>query len=115
MTPLIKDGRLRALAQTSTERSALLSDVPTMIENGYPVFHVTSWLVIAAPSGTPAKILDKLNAVINETLADPAVIKAYANQGMTIAGGSTEKAQAKLRREVETWALAVKLSGAKAQ
>lgn len=115
MTPLIKDGKLRALAQTSTERSALLPDVPTTIESGYPAFHVTSWFVIAARSGTPAKTLDKLNAVINETLADPAVTKAYANQGMTITGGSIEKAQAKLRREVETWALAVKLSGAKAQ
>ncbi len=115
MTPLIKDGKLRPLAQTSAERSALLPDVPTMAESGYPGLHATSWFVIAAPSGTPKDVLEKLNKTINDALADPALIKAYTDQGMAITGGSVEKAQAKLEQEIKTWALAVKVSGAKVQ
>lgn len=115
MTPLIKDGKLRPLAQTSAERSALLPDVPTMTESGHPGLNATSWFVIAAPSGTPKDVLEKLNKAINDALADPAIIEVYAAQGMAITGGSVEKAQAKLEREMKTWALAVKVSGAKAQ
>lgn len=115
MTPLIKDGKLRPLAQTSSERSELLPDVPTMKESGYPALSVTSWFVIAAPSGTPKDRLEKLNKAINDSLADSALVEVYTAQGMAITGGSIEKAQAKLKKEVETWALAVKVSGAKVQ
>ncbi len=115
MAPMIKDGRLRALVQTSKQRSALLPNVPTVVESGRPNFLVTSWFLVAARSDTPKDILAKLNAAVNGALKDPVVAGAYEKQGMAITGGTIEKAQAKLQQETKTWAQAVKVSGAKAR
>ena len=66
--PYVKSGKLRALAITSSQRSALLPDVPTMREAGLPHFEVVTWTGIAAPAGTPKPIVDKLNATIRSAL-----------------------------------------------
>lgn len=112
MAPLIKDGKLKPLAQTAARRSNLLPDVPTMQEAGYPNLNVTSWFLVATRAGTPKDVLEKLNAAFNLALNDPAVAKAFEAQGMTRTGGTMEKAQSKLRQEIATWSQAVKLSGA---
>ena len=65
LPPLIADGKLRALAVTSPKRLALLPDVPTMVESGYPDFVVRAFFGLVAPAGTPAPVVDKLNATIN--------------------------------------------------
>src|SRR5262249_23099059 len=65
LPPLIADGKLRALAVTSPQRLALLPDVPTMVESGYPDFVVRAFFGMVAPAGTPTPIVDKLNATIN--------------------------------------------------
>jgi tripartite-type tricarboxylate transporter receptor subunit TctC len=65
LPPLIAEGKLRALAVTSPKRLALLPDVPTMTESGYPDFVVRAFFGIVAPASTPAAIVDKLNATIN--------------------------------------------------
>nr|WP_242696567.1 tripartite tricarboxylate transporter substrate binding protein [Bordetella bronchiseptica] len=113
MLPLAKEGRLKLLAQTSTQRSPLLPTVPTLQESGYPNLSVTSWFVVAARSGAPRDVLEKLNSAINAALADPVVAGAYEAQGMIKTGGTLDKAQAKLQQEVKNWALAVQVSGAK--
>lgn len=112
MMPLVKDNKLRALAQTSKDRTDSLPDIPTLAESGYPDLQVTSWFLVAAPSNTPAVTLEKLNNTINDALADPSLIGAYEKHGMTITGSSIEEGQSKLKREVELWSQAVKLSGA---
>jgi tripartite-type tricarboxylate transporter receptor subunit TctC len=66
LLPHIRDGRLRALAVTSRERTPLAPDLPTMIEAGVPDYEVTTFNGIAAPARTPAEIVAKLNAAINE-------------------------------------------------
>jgi tripartite-type tricarboxylate transporter receptor subunit TctC len=66
--PLIANGKLRALAVTSADRQALLPEVPTMIESGFPDFVVHPFFGIVAPAGTPAPIVDKLNDAINATM-----------------------------------------------
>ncbi len=60
MLPYLKDGRLRAIAVTSPTRSALLPEVPTMAESGFPAFDVTGWFGILAPTGTPDRVIDEV-------------------------------------------------------
>jgi tripartite-type tricarboxylate transporter receptor subunit TctC len=71
--PLIREGRLRALAVTSRERTPLAPDLPTMIEGGVPDYEVTTFNGIVAPAGTPEAIVSLLNATINEGLRSAAM------------------------------------------
>ena len=71
LLPLIRDGKLRALAVTSRERTPLAPDLPTMIEAGVPDYEVTTFNGVVAPAGTPAAIVAKLNAAINAGLQTP--------------------------------------------
>src|SRR5205814_7149555 len=59
VTPLVKDGKLRAFAVTSRKRSALLPDLPTMAESGYPGYEAVPWFGLMAPAGTPQPIIDR--------------------------------------------------------
>jgi tripartite-type tricarboxylate transporter receptor subunit TctC len=79
LLPHIQDGKIRALAVTGKARSPDFPHLPTMIEAGYPDFVLTFWTGIAAPAGTPAEIVTKLNAAINETLKSPAM-KAHLDR-----------------------------------
>jgi len=67
--PFVKDGRLRALANTSSTRSAQLPDVPTAAEAGYPQITVISWYALHAPAGTPATILERLSQAVGAAVA----------------------------------------------
>ncbi len=71
LLPLIREGRLRALAITSRTRTPLANDLPTMIEAGVPDYEVLTFNGIVAPAGTPQPIIARLNAVINEGLRTP--------------------------------------------
>jgi tripartite-type tricarboxylate transporter receptor subunit TctC len=73
LLPHIQDGKIRALAVTGKTRSPDFPHLPTMIEVGYPDFVLSFWTGIVAPAGTPAEIVAKLNAAINETLKSPAM------------------------------------------
>jgi tripartite-type tricarboxylate transporter receptor subunit TctC len=79
LLPHIQDGKIRALAVTGKTRSPDFPHLPTMIEAGYPDFVLTFWTGIAAPAGTPAEIVAKLNAAINDTLRSPAM-KAHLDR-----------------------------------
>lgn len=105
-------GRLRALGQTGKTRHPRIPDVPTVSEQGFPNFQVTSWFTLAAPGGTPKPVINTLNKAINDALKDPEIGDFLTKQGMVITGGSAEDAQARLLREIDTWSQAVKLSGA---
>ena len=105
-------GRLRPIMQTGNERHPRLPDVPTAKELGFPDYEVTSWYSIAAPADTPDNVMKKLNEALNATLQDPEIKKQMLGLGMVITGGTTEEAQARLLREIDTWARAVEISGA---
>ena len=79
--PHIRDGKLRALAVTSLERSPLAPDLPTMIEAGVPDYEVTTFNGIAAPAGTPAELVAKLNAAINEGMQAPDIQERLTKLG----------------------------------
>ena len=106
--PSIKSGRMRALAITSKTRSALLPDVPTMAEAGYPAIEVLNWQGIVGPKGLPAEIIKILNAAGNKALQDPELRATMAAQGNDIAGGTPEQFAALIKAEAPRWGKVVK-------
>jgi tripartite-type tricarboxylate transporter receptor subunit TctC len=109
--PFIKDGRLRALATSGAKRSNALTDVPTMIEAGYPGFEVDLWLGVFAPANTPATVINRLNSEIAVALKDPAVRAAFAKVGVEPRGDPVDESARFVRAEYEKWAQVV--AGAK--
>jgi tripartite-type tricarboxylate transporter receptor subunit TctC len=94
--PLIKAGKLKALAITARKRWSELPDVPTVAESGYPGFNVTEWVGIFAPYGTPPQIIDKLNAAINLTLKNAEVNSRLKALGADVMGGWRGRGGARL-------------------
>jgi len=86
--PHIKAGRLRALAVTGRNRSALLPEVPTLAESGLPGYEAGSWYGILAPAGTPGAIVARLNAEINNAIRQPEVRERLAAEGAEVLGGT---------------------------
>ena len=113
--PQVKAGKVRALAVTSAQRSPALPDVPTMNESGFKDFDDLTWFGFFAPTGTPAAIVDRLNAEINKVLEMPEVKARMAEQGLTSSPNSPADFNAYLRAEIPKWAKAIKDSGAKAE
>ena len=112
--PYVRDGRLRVLAVTTLKRTAVLPDVPTLHEAGIAGFDAAAWQGIVLPAGTPADIINRLNAEVNKALTHPDVIAKLAAQGTDILGGTAAQYAAHLRSEMPRWAKAVKDSGATA-
>lgn len=111
----IRAGKLRPLAMTSKNRSALLPDVPTMIEAGVPDFDVAVWLGFAVPANTPAAIVTRLNAEINRVLQMPQVREKLLVQGFEVASpGSPEQARKMIVDDQAFWLPIIKQSGATA-
>jgi tripartite-type tricarboxylate transporter receptor subunit TctC len=113
--PHVRGGKLRAIAITSAQRSALLPDVPTLAESGFPGFDVQSWFGLAAPAGTPRPVVDRLNAELGKVLANPDVSQRLLNLAATPAPGTPEQMRSFAAAEVKRWHDVVKLSGAKAE
>ncbi len=111
--PLIKAGKLKALAVTSATRAPALPEVPTMAEAGLPGFDASSWFGVLAPAGTPRAVVVKLNAEIGEWLASPDAKEKLAAIGANAAGGTPEDFAELIRTETAKWAKVVKESGAK--
>lgn len=110
--PLLKDGRLRALAVTSARRVPDLPDVPTVAESGVPGFAVTTWVGVVAPAGTPAAIVKKLSDTLRAALAVPAVKARYAQSGTDVVDSSPAEFGAfvtQQRRELRALAEKIKL------
>jgi tripartite-type tricarboxylate transporter receptor subunit TctC len=106
-------GSLRPLAVTSTTRSELLPDVPTMAEV-LPGYEASQWIGVGAPKDTPAAVINKLNAELNAALADPAMkAKVTALGGMVLPGSPGEFGKF-VADETVKWAKVVKFSGARA-
>jgi tripartite-type tricarboxylate transporter receptor subunit TctC len=101
--PNIKAGKLRALAITSTKRSPLLPDVPTMEELGLKGVTVYSWQAVAAPKGLPADIKAKLHAAIVAGLNDPQVKPKLLDLGFEIVGNTPEQFTAFQAAEFARW------------
>jgi tripartite-type tricarboxylate transporter receptor subunit TctC len=113
--PHVQAGKLRALGIARSERWPALPGVPTLVEAGYPDFTHDAWTGVVAPAGTPAEIVAKLNAAINDGLKSPELKESLAKfQSIPKASTSQEFAEF-MRREGAAWAELVKLSGASAE
>ena len=110
--PLIKAGKLRALAVTSLARASALPDVPTVAESGLPGFEASSWFGVLAPVGTPNDVVKKLNGEIAAWLASPDAKEKLAAQGAIAAGGTPDTFVTHIAAESAKWAKVVKASGA---
>ncbi|AWP85103.1 Bug family tripartite tricarboxylate transporter substrate binding protein [Bordetella bronchiseptica] len=111
----VKGGKLRALAVASAQRVESLPDVPTTAEAGLPNFQVSSMFGIAAPAGTPAPVVERLNAVLKEALAKPEVQTALLNQGAISTWTTPADAAARISAERKQWAGVIAEAGVKAE
>ena len=111
--PMIKSGRLKALAVTSQKRIELLATVPTMEESGYPGFVSGSWQGVFVPVGTPKEIVDRLYAILVQTMKAPEVIARLATGGVEAVTSASPAAFAEyVAAETVRWGKAAKEAGA---
>ena len=110
--PLVKIDRLRALATTGPTRMALLPDVPTVAET-IPGFTIKNWFGIAAPAGTPADRVNRLQASITKALYDPEMVKTLAGLGVEPVGDTPAQFATYIRTESERWQKLISSSGIK--
>jgi tripartite-type tricarboxylate transporter receptor subunit TctC len=111
--PHIDSKRLRALAVTTSQRSANLPDVPTVAESGFAGFDAPAWWAVLAPAKTPPEIVRRMNDEINALLKKPEVGDKLAAQGIDIQGGTPEAARAFIERQIDVWSKVVRENGIK--
>ena len=109
--PLVKSGKVKALAISTKERSPVLPDVPTMSESGYPGFEVSSWFGLMAPAGTPPEVIAKLNAAVINVMSKPEIEQKLKSMGATTEGLTPSEFGAFIKKEVDVWRGVVKASG----
>jgi tripartite-type tricarboxylate transporter receptor subunit TctC len=113
VVPHIRDGKVRALAVATLERTAVLPDIPTIDELGIKNFDATTWHGLVAPVRTPREVIAMLNRALAATLSDPSVKKSLGDLGVDIIGGTPEAFAAYIQSEISKWAAIIKASGAK--
>ena len=101
--PHVRAGKMRALAVTTTQRSAELPGIPTMVEAGVPGFAATAWLALVAPKGTPPQVVARLNAELQRIMQEPDTVKTLANAGFDVELAGPEELGAYLREESGKW------------
>ena len=107
----IASGKLKGLGVASSKRAAVVPDVPTYAEAGYPNFEASSWVGVFAPGSVSPDIAAKLNAAINEVIKDPALQQRLAAIGFDPIEGSQAQAEAFFKAEVAKWGTMVKTLG----
>lgn len=113
--PMLKAGKLRALAVTSAKRVALLPNVPTVAEQGYAGFQAEDWKALVAPAGTPADVVARLNTEINKVLKDKDTIARMHDEGSEPRGGTPAELAAFIKSEHARWGTIVRDSGARVE
>ncbi|MFM7570700.1 MAG: Bug family tripartite tricarboxylate transporter substrate binding protein [Betaproteobacteria bacterium] len=112
LAPQIRAGRIRALAISGERRDPSLADVPTFAQAGLPQYDAYFWSGLVAPAGTPADIIQRLNAVLVQSLDRGDVREGFEKQGLQTSGSSPQSFGAFIASEVERWARVAKASGA---
>jgi tripartite-type tricarboxylate transporter receptor subunit TctC len=110
-SPQAQAGKVRALAVTTKDRSALLPDIPSMTEAGLPAFDLVPWNAIFAPANTPKPVIDRLNRDLRAIIADPQIRQRLAAIGFDAFSSTPEELDAFVREDFERWAKWVKDAG----
>ena len=111
----IKGGKMRAIAVTSAQRSGLLPDVPTVVEQGFPNLVASPWFTMLAPAKTPQPIVERLNRELVAIMQSEDVKQRLANAGANALWSTPEEAGRFIREETARWARVIKESGAKVE
>ena len=111
---LVREGKLRAFAVTSSKRSATAPDLPTMAESGYPGFEAVPWFALMAPRGTPAAIIDGLHRDVVKAMAAPETRKRLGDLGMDVIAGTPAELAATIERELPQWGKLIRAAGIRA-
>jgi tripartite-type tricarboxylate transporter receptor subunit TctC len=102
--PLIREGKLRALAVSSLARVGVMPDVPTLAESGFPGFEAVSWHMIVAPAGTPKEIVNRLNRELKSIVATPEFEQQIVKMGLiSIDTPPPDELQQFLHAEIARW------------
>jgi tripartite-type tricarboxylate transporter receptor subunit TctC len=112
--PMAKEGKIRALAQTTLKRSSAAPDIPTVAET-VPGFEATTWFAMFAPAGTPREVVARLNAELKRVFALPDVVDKLKTLGLEPWISTPEELTRFQAAEIVKWAKVVKESGAKAE
>lgn len=112
--PHMKSGKLRALAVTTSSRSGVAPEVPTLAESGLAGYELSSWQAVFAPAGTPKAIVDRLNSEIVKILKSPEMIKRFGELGLDTVASSSAELAAVIKTDVPRLGKVVKDSGATA-
>jgi len=115
VVPQIRAGKVRAIGLASKERNPAVPDVPTMAQLGLADFEVGTWSAVIGPKGLPPEVVQKVNAAVNETLADPAIRKRLLEEGSEILSMSPAETASYIRAENARWIRVVKDAGIKPQ
>ena len=107
----VKDKRMKLLAVTTGKRMSLFPEVPTLAETVMPGFEAGAWQGVMVPAGTPAAVVQRLNAEINKALQSADVREKLAVQGAEPLGSTPEEYGAYVRKELARWATVVKATG----
>lgn len=111
--PVVKGGKVRALATTGDKRLGGLPAVPTFKEAGLPGFTVVNWFGLAAPKGTPAAIVQRLQQEVAKAMTDPALLDRFSQQGAQPGGLPSAEFTALVRKEITAWSSIAQSAGVK--
>ena len=111
----VKAGKARAIATTGTKRAALMPDVPTVAESGYPGYEALNWYAYFGPKGMPRDIVERLNREIAKALNHAETASLLNKQGVEPQSGTPEELARYVASEYQTWGRVVKEAGIKAQ
>jgi len=110
-----KQGKVRILAVSSTERLADLPDIPTMAELGFPQIKDYTWVAVLAPAGTPPEIINQMNLAIQKVIDEPETKDKLQQAGLIPVGGSAQKTNMYINDELKHWSKVVIETKAKAE
>jgi len=111
--PHVKSGKLKALAVTGAQRTALAPDIPTVAESGLAGYEVYGWYGFAAPARTPRPIIQRLHGEVAKIAQNPKTKARLAGQGLELVGSSPEEFDAFIRAELVKWSAVLKAAGVK--
>ena len=113
--PLVKSGRLRAIAVTTAKRIAAEPDIPTVAESGLPGYETFVWQALIGPKGLPRPVVDRINGEVTKIIAQKDMEERFRQEGLTPAGGTPQQLLDLVRKEIDVWHKIIVRAGIRAE